>query len=85
MTLQFQSRLLKRIFRWLHFDTILHKLRITVNDLVPIADLPPPEESYRVLEDAGKAHFVFDLGTAFLNPWRLPKDGRAYIVDLGTC
>jgi len=52
-------------FEHLKIGHIIKKLGISCSGLVPIEDLPPPEESYRRLIDNGKGMYVVDLGTSF--------------------
>ena len=75
------KKIMKPKFRWLDFDALLERLKVTHSDLVPVGQLPTPDESYVALVREGKSHFVIDLGTSYLTPWVQPK--RQHIFDFG--
>lgn len=70
-------------FRWLHWDAILHSRHLTLADLVPIADLPPPADSFRELVNVGKPNLIINLGTARPSG-TLPRCAWTSMIDLGT-
>ena len=75
------KKIIKPKFRWLDFDALLGRLKVTHSDLVPVGRLLTPDESYLALVREGKSNFVIDLGTSYLTPWVQPK--RQHIFDLG--
>jgi len=52
-------------FKFINMGAFLNKLGIHASDLVPVQSLPPPDESFKQLVNAGKANYVLDLGTSF--------------------
>ena len=69
-------------FRFLDMASLLKKVKLSDSDLVPVGSLPPPEESFKELVNAGKTNCVIDLDTSFSGV--LPLVTRPHIVNLGT-
>lgn len=51
------------LFRFFDIAGILRKFGLPDSDLVPVEDLPPPEESHKLLPNTRKSNYVVDLGT----------------------
>jgi len=69
-------------FGFLSFPKLLSQNKLQQKDLVPIQDLPPPEDQYQSMRALGTAHSVINLGTTM--SFRLPSAEKPRVINLGS-
>jgi len=57
----------------LDFTKLLEKTNITMDDLVPLSLLPPPDASFQTLVDSRKTNLVIDLGFSTTCALKIPR------------